>query len=68
MTKIEPILLKEASAARMLDMTVAEFRHLVDMGVLPKPGKCGPLLRWNAEEVRAIATGETAKPPSSFEA
>jgi hypothetical protein len=41
-------------------MKPAEFRGLVDDGVLPKPTKIGGYERWDVEKLQRIARGEAA--------
>lgn len=55
---IAPIAVAEKGAARLLDMKPAEFRALVDQGVLPRARKVGPYERWDAEELRAVMRGD----------
>jgi hypothetical protein len=57
-TTLTPIFASARTAARLLDMSVAEFQRLVAEGALPGPG---PLDRWDVEELRRIARGEAAR-------
>lgn len=58
MTKLAPILASETSAARLLDMKLAEFRALVDAGHLPRGREIAPgLIRWPVDDLRRIACG-----------
>jgi hypothetical protein len=50
----------DRNAAALLDMKPAEFRGLVDDGVLPKPTKIGGYERWDVEQLQAIARGDAA--------
>tara|TARA_R100001369_G_scaffold72203_1_gene100166 strand:- start:740 stop:949 length:210 start_codon:yes stop_codon:yes gene_type:complete len=50
----------DRNAAALLDMKPAEFRGLVDDGVLPKPTKIGGYERWDVEQLQTIARGEAA--------
>lgn len=53
-----PILASENSAAKMLDMKLAEFRSLVEAGLLPRGREIAPgFRRWAVDELRLIATG-----------
>jgi hypothetical protein len=57
-----PIAASEATAARLLDMGVAEFRELVVAGVLPRGREIAPgLRRWDVAELRKIITGHAAE-------
>jgi hypothetical protein len=58
MGKHEPIAVGEKGAAQLLDLKPADFRSLVDRGILPRPRKVGPYERWDAEELRAVMRGE----------
>ncbi|MBY6056794.1 hypothetical protein [Leisingera daeponensis] len=58
MGRIAPIAVAEKGAAQLLDMKPAEFRALVDQGVLPRPRKVGTYERWDAEELRAVMRGD----------
>lgn len=60
MAGLAPILASERNAAKLLDMKPADFRSLVDSGVLPKPTKIGEFERWDVEQLRAIASGDLA--------
>ncbi len=51
----------ERSAAKLLDMKPAEFRGLVDDGVLPKPANIGGFERWDVEQLQSIARGDAAE-------
>lgn len=51
---------KDRNAAALLDMKTAEFRDLVNDGVLPKPTNIGGFERWDVEQLQAIARGEAA--------
>jgi predicted DNA-binding transcriptional regulator AlpA len=57
-----PILAKAQTAARLLDMSLGEFRDLVDAGSLPMPIRVGGKLdRWPVDQLKAIASGEMLK-------
>ena len=60
--RYRPILLfaGDEKAAALLDLKPAEFRGLVDDGVLPKPTKIGGFERWDVEQLRTIVRGEAA--------
>lgn len=59
MTISAPILASETSAARLLDMKLAEFRALVEAGHLPRGREIAPgVLRWVTEDLRRIASGD----------
>lgn len=56
---VQPILANEKNAARLLDMTVAEFRSLVRAGHLPAGRELVPgFIRWNVDDLRRIASGD----------
>lgn len=61
MTDATPIFATDRTAARLLDMTPAEFRGLVEGGHLPGPRMIGGLARWDMAELRRIITGEAAE-------
>ncbi|MBV1865821.1 MAG: hypothetical protein KUG74_15500 [Rhodobacteraceae bacterium] len=62
MTKRHNILFaNDRNAAALLDMKPAEFRGLVDDGVLPKPTKIGGYERWDVEQLQTIARGEATE-------
>lgn len=51
----------ETSAARLLDMKVAEFRSLVEAGHLPRGREIAPgVLRWATDDLRRIANGDAS--------
>lgn len=61
MATVQPILASEASAARLLDLRLKEFRALVSEGVLPRGREIAPgLVRWPVDDLRRIATGEAS--------
>lgn len=58
------ILASDRTAAKLLDMTRAEFRSLVEAGALPPPVKLGNALqRWRVRDLEAIVTGDAAEQP-----
>lgn len=59
MTAQHPLFVRASTAARMLDMSVPEFRRLVAEGALPPPCR---LDRWDVEQLRAIMRGEAHRP------
>jgi len=58
--KVEPILATSKTAARLLDVSEAEFLALVNGGQLPKPVDLAGMKRWSVEDLRRIAHGEAA--------
>lgn len=50
----------DKKAAALLDLKPAEFRGLVDDGVLPKPTNIGGFERWDVEQLQCIARGDAA--------
>ena len=61
MTLSTPILASETSAAKLLDMKLAEFRSLVDAGHLPRGREIAPgVLRWVTDDLRRIASGDAS--------
>ena len=67
MTSPRPIALRETSAARMLDLSVAHFRRLVAGGALPPPVHLGDVCLWRTDDLEAILSGEARKPQEDFE-
>ncbi len=58
MGRISPIAVGEKTAAKMMDMTTAEFRHLVGSGSLPSPVRItGEFLRWRVSDLDAVLNG-----------
>jgi hypothetical protein len=62
-----PLFAKEATAAKLLDMTPADFRRLVGQGALPRPCLIGDVERWATDDLRRIKTGQ-AMQDDEFEA
>ncbi len=63
-----PLLAKEQTAAKLLDMTTKEFRALVDAGALPPPKRLAQgMERWNVQDLCAIANGDPARPEDDIE-
>lgn len=57
-----PLFADERTAAQLFDMTVTEFRKLVEAGHLPRPRDLGEgMQRYNVEELRRIASGEAVE-------
>lgn len=58
MAAANQILAREATAAKMLDMPLKDFRELVAAGSLPKPVRIGGKHdRWSVKQLEAISTG-----------
>ncbi len=55
-----PLFAGDKKAAALLDLKPAEFRGLVDDGVLPKPTNIGGYERWDIEQLQTIARGDAA--------
>ena len=54
-----PIAVGEQTAAKMLDMPVAQFRQLVSEGLLPRGRMIAPgFQRWDVETLRQVARGD----------
>ena len=56
--RITPLFARESTAARLLDMDVAEFRRLVSAGALPRPAQ---FERWDVEDLRRVVRGDPAR-------
>lgn len=61
---ILPLFAAERTAAKILDMTPAEFRALVASGSLPGPVQYD---RWDVAQLEAIMRGTKPKPSEEFE-
>jgi len=57
-----PIALREANAAKLLDMPATKFRSLVSLGALPPPVRIGDEERWLVAHIEAILSGRAAIP------
>lgn len=57
-----PLAVRERNAAKMLDMTPAEFRELRAKGILPPPASIGGIQRWRVEDLERIVKGESVRP------
>lgn len=62
--QVQPLFVRDATAAKMLDMKTCEFRQLVSQGALPGPVRHE---RWDVEQIRAIMRGDAVKPNEEFE-
>lgn len=61
MNAFAPILASETSAAKLLDLKPAEFRALVQAGLLPRGREIAPgLVRWPVKDLENIANGNAA--------
>lgn len=65
---VQPLYASERSAARLLDMRPAEFRALVEAGVLPRP-VCiaGKIERWKVSMLDDILSGKIIRPDGAFD-
>ena len=61
MTKHAPLFASETTAARLLDMKLAEFRALVEGGHLPRARDIAGLKRWDVAELQKVINGETVE-------
>ena len=59
---LRQIAVRESTAARLLDMSAAEFRRLVAAGALPGPVRIGPNERWRVDQLQAILSGDARRP------
>ena len=63
MAHVMPLWVSERTAAKMLDMSRAEFTHHVDNGHLPPPGlQRQGIVRWKVADLERIADGTAALP------
>lgn len=58
---------RESKAAAMLDLPVSKFTRLVSEGALPPPVRIGGETRWRVDDLRAILSGQAARPSDDFE-
>ena len=58
--------LTDRRAAQALDMPVTQFRAVVDQGALPPPVRIGGQERLRVDDLRAILSGDKAKPTEDF--
>lgn len=57
----QPIYANERNAAKLFDVSVSQFRSLVQQGHLPPGRTIAPgLMRWNVPEILAIVEGRAA--------
>lgn len=54
---LKPIFANEKNAAALLDMKLAEFRSLVNLGMLPQPNDICGNDRWRVADLEAIGNG-----------
>ena len=68
MAAYTPFFANETNAARLLDMKPAEFRDLVDRGILPPGIEIAPgFKRWSCDQLKGIARGVAARPDGGLE-
>ena len=60
MANLTPMFGSEATAAKALDLSVKDFRELVDAGALARP-VIGKHSRWDVAELSRIISGEAAQ-------
>jgi hypothetical protein len=58
---VVPLLASETRAAKLLDLSVSDFRALVEGGHLPRAKDLAGFKRWDVEELRRIARGEAVE-------
>ncbi len=59
MASVQPIMVSEATAAKMLELSPQTFRNLTVTGALPKGRQIAPgLWRWDVDTLRSIARGD----------
>ena len=59
MARFDPIMVREATAARMLEVDLLTFRELVNRGFLPKGRSIAVgVIRWDVEALRNVARGD----------
>ncbi len=61
MANLTPMFGSEATVAKALDLSVKDFRELVDAGALPRPRMIGKHPRWDMAELSRIISGEAAQ-------
>lgn len=61
MGMVVPLFASEAKAAKLLDMKAGEFRDLVRQGILPRPIFLAGFERWDVEQLKAIAKGDSVE-------
>ena len=66
MTQHQRLAVKAETAARMLDLPVAEFLRLVDAHALPPPRRIGDVERWDVAQIEATLRG-TAQRHQDFD-
>lgn len=59
---LTPLAVREKTAARMLDMSQADFQRLVKDGALPGPTRIGDVTLWRVADLEAILSGDAARP------
>ncbi|SLN13615.1 hypothetical protein ROA7450_00200 [Roseovarius albus] len=57
MKQIVPLFVGETKAAKLLDIKLADFRTLVQHGVLPRGNRLGNFERWDVELLKSIVSG-----------
>jgi predicted DNA-binding transcriptional regulator AlpA len=59
MARFDLIMVRESTAAKMLELSVSEFRNLIALGSLPQGRVIGPrVTRWDVEALRSVARGD----------
>ena len=61
MTAPNPIAVSDKTAAKMFEIPHAEFRRLVDEGLLPRPVKLGQHERWKVEDLERVMSGQSTE-------
>lgn len=60
MARFDLIMVRDETAARMLQLPLQKFRGLVATNYLPRGRIIGPgVIRWDVEALRAVARGDT---------
>jgi predicted DNA-binding transcriptional regulator AlpA len=61
MANLTPMFASEANAARALDLSVKDFRALIEAGALPRPRMIGNHSRWDMAELQRIISGQAVE-------
>ena len=67
MKQLTPLFATEKHTAQLLDMSQKDFLKLVKQGALPRPIEIGGLNRLDVEGIKALLSGNAAKPREGLE-
>lgn len=67
MTDVPQLAVRDTKAAKMLDVSAAAFRRMVERGAMPPPVTLDGEVRWRVDQLKACLDAKAALPDEDFE-